>query len=106
MQIINFDNNTIEQIVKLGFNRIFNVGNICFGWFNANAMIGRINYVPVSFGSTCSSVTFVHCHVLSITGLNYDDAFYSIRFSLGRFIRANEIQNIIEKIRSFITKPL
>jgi cysteine desulfurase len=77
-------------------NRIFNVSNICFPGFDANVMIGRMKNVAVSNGSACSSATIEPSHVLTAMGLNDDDAFASIRFSLGRFNTENEIQTVVK----------
>ena len=63
--------------------RLFNVSNICFRGFDANVMIGRMGNVAVSNGSACSSATFEPSHVLTEMGLSDDDAFASIRFSVG-----------------------
>lgn len=79
-------------------NRIFNVSNICFRGFDANVMIGRMKNVAVSNGSACSSATVKPSHVLTSMGLSDDDAFASIRFSLGKFNNENEIQTVLKLI--------
>jgi cysteine desulfurase len=77
-------------------NRIFNTTNICFRGTDANVMIGRMNNVAVSNGSACSSALLEPSHVLIAMGLNDDDAFASIRFSLGRFNTEDEVKSIIK----------
>lgn len=66
-------------------SRMFNVSNICFRGFDANVMMGRMRNIAVSNGSACNSAIFKPSHVLTAMGLSSDDAFSSIRFSLGKF---------------------
>lgn len=80
-------------------NRIFNVSNICFAGFDANVMIGRMKNVAMSNGSACSSATVEPSNVLIAMGLSDDDAFASIRFSLGRFNNENEVQAVVQLFR-------
>lgn len=79
-------------------NRIFNTTNICFRGSDANVMIGRMKNVAVSNGSACSSAVVEPSHVLTAMGLNDDDAFASIRFSLGKFNTREEIKTVIQII--------
>lgn len=85
-------------------NRIFNTTNICFRGSDANVMIGRMKNVAVSNGSACSSAVVEPSHVLTAMGLNDDDAFASIRFSLGKFNTENEVKAVV-KIISELTLP-
>lgn len=80
-------------------NRIFNTTNICFRGSDANVMIGRMKNVAVSNGSACTAAVVEPSHVLVSMGLSDDDAFASIRFSLGRFNSENEIAQVIEIIK-------
>lgn len=80
-------------------NRIFNVSNICFKGTDANVTIGRLKYIAISNGSACSSAIFEPSHVLISMGLNDEDAFASLRFSLGKFNTENEIQKVISLFR-------
>jgi len=80
-------------------NRIFNTTNICFHGNDANVMIGRMKNVAVSNGSACTASVVKPTHVLVSMGLSDDDAFASIRFSLGKFNTKNEIGQAIEIIK-------
>lgn len=84
-------------------NRIHNVSNICFRGFDANVLIGRMKNVAVSNGSACTSAIVEPSHVLTAMGLNDDEAFASIRFSLGKFNTQEEIKSVVE-IVSELTK--
>ncbi len=84
--------------------RLYNVSNICFRGFDANVMIGRMRNIAVSNGSACTAAVIEPSHVLLAMGLNDDDAFASLRFSLGRFTTQKDIETVIEAI-SKLTQP-
>lgn len=79
-------------------NRIFNTTNICFRGNDANVMIGRMKNVAVSNGSACTAAVIEPSHVLVSMGLSDDDAFASIRFSLGKFNTENEVKEVVRII--------
>jgi cysteine desulfurase len=79
-------------------NRIFNTTNICFRGSDANVMIGKMKNVAVSNGSACSAAVVKPSHVLLASGLSEDDAFASIRFSLGKFNNREEIKIVFQTI--------
>jgi cysteine desulfurase len=83
-------------------NRIFNTTNICFHGNDANVMIGRMKNVAVSNGSACTAAVVEPSHVLVSMGLSYDDAFASIRFSLGKFNNHNEIVSVIQILKEVL----
>lgn len=85
-------------------NRIFNTTNICFRGSDANVMIGRMKNVAVSNGSACTAAVVEPSHVLTTMGLSDDDAFASIRFSLGKFNTESEVK-AVAKIISELTQP-
>lgn len=84
-------------------NRIFNTTNICFHGNDANVMIGRMKNVAVSNGSACTAAVVEPSHVLLAMDASDDDAFASIRFSLGRFNTREEIQKVIHTINKTLT---
>lgn len=86
-------------------DRIYNVSNICFKGFDANVMIGRMKDIAVSNGSACTAAIVEPSHVLRAMGLSDDDAFASIRFSLGKFNTAEEIKTVVKTI-SELTKTM
>jgi len=79
--------------------RIYNTTNICFKGQDANVMIGRMKNIAVSNGSACSSAIVEPSHVLTAMGLTDDDAFASLRFSLGKYSTIEEIELVIDKIK-------
>ncbi|HVI45896.1 MAG TPA: cysteine desulfurase family protein [Chitinophaga sp.] len=83
-------------------NRACNVTNICFKGHDANILIGRMKNIAVSNGSACASAIMRPSHVLIAMGLSDEDAFSSIRFSLGRFNTESEIEVVIKSISQLI----
>ncbi|GEN71107.1 cysteine desulfurase family protein [Chryseobacterium lathyri] len=83
--------------------RIYNVSNICFKGRDATVMIGRMKNVAVSNGSACTSAVIEPSHVLTAMGLDNNDAFASLRFSLGKFNTEEEIKTVVKTI-SELTK--
>lgn len=94
--LLKLPNTSLNGDVK---NRIYNTSNICFKGQDANVMIGRMKNIAVSNGSACSSAVVEPSHVLMAMGLSEDDAFASIRFSLGKFNTKEDIETVIQKIK-------
>lgn len=84
-------------------NRIFNTTNICFPNLDANVLIGRMKNIAVSNGSACTSTVVEPSHVLTAMGLSEDEAFGSIRFSLGRYSTKEEILSATQLIKELVT---
>jgi cysteine desulfurase len=82
--------------------RVFNTTNICFQGQDANMLIGRMKNMAVSNGSACTSAIVEPSHVLKAIGLSDDDAFASLRISLGKYTTENEIQQFAETIKKYI----
>jgi cysteine desulfurase len=80
-------------------NRIYNTANICFKGQDANVLIGRMKNIAVSNGSACSSAVVEPSHVLNAMGLSDDDAFASIRFSMGKYNTLEDIETLVKKIK-------
>lgn len=85
-------------------NRIFNTSNICFKGQDANVLIGRMKTISVSNGSACTAAVVEPSHVLKAMGLSNDDAFASLRFSLGKFNTDQDIENVIKTLKE-LTQP-
>lgn len=83
-------------------NRIFNVTNICFQNVDASVLIGRVKNIAVSNGSACTSAIVEPSHVLKAMGLSDDDAFASLRFSLGKYNTEKEVEMVVERIKKLI----
>ena len=100
-ELLKLPNTSINGNIE---NRIFNTTNICFKGQDANVLIGRMKNIAVSNGSACSSAVVEPSHVLKAMGLIDDDAFASLRFSLGKFNTIEDIEIVIQKINE-LTQP-
>lgn len=83
-------------------NRLYNTSNICFKGQDANVMIGRMKNIAVSNGSACSSAVVEPSHVLKAMGLSDEDAFASLRFSLGKFNTLEDVETVVNRIKELI----
>lgn len=90
-----FVNGSVER-------RMYNVCNICFPGMDANVMIGRMKNVAMSNGSACSSAIVEPSHVLKAMGRHDEDAMASIRFSLGRFNKFDDLKQLVKLLNKII----
>ena len=80
-------------------NRLYNTTNICFKGQDATILIGQMKDIAISNGSACTSAVIEPSHVLTAMGINSDDAFASLRFSLGKYNTLDEIEKVIRKLK-------
>ena len=77
--------------------------NVSFAYVEGEAMMMAIKDVAVSSGSACTSASLEPSYVLRAMGIGDDLAHSSIRFGLGRFSTAEEVDYtvrlVIEKVR-------
>ena len=85
-------------------NRLSNTSNIGFRGVDARTLIRDMHDIAVSTKSACSSGDSGPSHVLKAIGLNDDEAYSCIRFSLGRFTTEREIDYTIEKVIASVRK--
>ena len=78
--------------------RLPNVSNICFENMDGEDLLLRLKNVAVSTGSACTSASVLPSFVLKALGLSDNQAYASLRFSLGRFTTEEEIDFVIEHI--------
>jgi cysteine desulfurase len=85
-------------------NRLANTSNITFVGVDARTLIRDMHDIAVSTRSACSSGTSGPSHVLKAMGLTDDEAYASVRFSLGRFTTDEEIDHAIERVIASVRK--
>lgn len=83
-------------------NRIYSITNICFPKIDSDIVINMLDTICVSNGSACSSALIEPSYVLQAMGLNKEDAFSSIRFSLSKYNTKEEVLVLVEKMREII----
>ena len=77
--------------------RLPNTASIRFKGADAEAVVFNMDPVAISTGSACSSGSIEPSHVLLAMGLSRDEAFESVRFSLGRFTTEEEIDTAVQQ---------
>jgi cysteine desulfurase len=78
--------------------------NISFNYVEGESLLMAIKDIAVSSGSACTSASLEPSYVLRALGLSDEMAHSSIRFSLGRFTTAEEVDFAIALIKSKIDK--
>lgn len=82
----------------LGAPRLPHVSNISFRHIRASTLMTRLPRICMSSGSACVSGSRDPSHVLLAMGHSPEDAFSTVRLSLGRFTTSDEIKEALEKI--------
>jgi cysteine desulfurase len=85
-------------------HRLPNTSSLCFHGVDARTLIRDMDKVAVSTRSACSSGKQGPSHVLKAMGLSDDDAYSSIRFSLGRFTTEDEIDYALDRVIQSVRK--
>lgn len=73
--------------------------NVCFSGVDGETLLLSLRELAVSSGSACTSASMEPSYVLKAMGNSDEDAHSSIRFSLGRFTTAAEIERAITHLR-------
>lgn len=77
--------------------------NVCFHQVDGEALLMSFRQLAISSGSACTSATMEPSYVLKAMGMSDEDAYSSIRISLGRFTTEAEIQQAIAHIRQVVS---
>ncbi len=72
--------------------------NVSFAFVEGESLLMGLKDVAVSSGSACTSATLEPSYVLKALGVGEDLAHTSIRFGLGRFNTAEEVDYVIERV--------
>ncbi len=72
--------------------------NVSFAYVEGESLLMGLKDVAVSSGSACTSATLEPSYVLKALGVGEDLAHTSIRFGLGRFNTAEEVDQVIERV--------
>lgn len=85
-------------------NRLYTTTNITFQGIRSESLISKIPNLAVAMGSACTSAIAQPSHVLKAMGLSEEDAYSSIRFSLGKYTTDEEINKTIEMVSLAVHK--
>ncbi len=78
--------------------RLANNLNVSFAYVDGEALMMNVRLIAVSSGSACTSANPEPSHVLQAIGLDADATRSSLRFGLGRFNTAEEIETAVGHI--------
>lgn len=84
--------------------RLPNTSNISFGKIDGEQLLLSLNEIAVSNGSACNSASTEPSYVLKAMGLADELAYSSIRFSLGRMTKDEDIDIAINHISEVLKK--
>ncbi|OFZ75139.1 MAG: IscS subfamily cysteine desulfurase [Bdellovibrionales bacterium RIFOXYD1_FULL_44_7] len=98
--------NGVDEIYLNGHpnERICNNLNISFAYVEGESLMMGMKELAVSSGSACTSASLEPSYVLKSIGVSEDLAHTSIRFSVGRFTREDEIDYAVKKVIETVTK--
>jgi len=85
-------------------HRLPNNLNVSFPGIESESLAMAMDDVAVSSGSACATSKAAPSHVLTALGLEDELAYASLRFGLGRWTTAEEVDYIIEKTATVIAK--
>lgn len=96
-----FCENNFASINGSVASRLPNTLNICLAGTDSATFIKSIPEIAVATGSACTSASLQPSHVLRAMGLTEKEAASSIRFSMGRYTRPEEINFAISRMKKF-----
>lgn len=76
--------------------------SVVFPGVRASDIIAATRDLAFSAGSACASGSGRPSHVLKALGLSDEDAFSTLRISLGRFTTEEEIDFAVERLKSAV----
>jgi cysteine desulfurase len=90
----------LEEIRENGhpIERLPGTLNISFGFVKGEALLMGLRGLAVSSGSACTSANPEPSHVLRALGIDEEMAHGSLRFGLGRFNTAQDVEYTIEEV--------
>lgn len=96
----------LDEVVIHGSRakRLPNTSNLSFAYVDGEALMMRLKDIAVSSGSACTSANLEPSYVLTAMGVAEDLARASLRFSLGRFNREDEIDRAIAVVEQAVTE--
>ena len=84
--------------------RIPGLLNVSFNYVEGESLIMALKDMAVSSGSACTSASLEPSYVLRALGLSDEMAHSSLRFSLGRYTTAEEIDGVVAQIHHAVAR--
>ena len=78
--------------------------NISFQYVEGESLLMGMKGIAVSSGSACTSASLEPSYVLRALGLSDEVAHSSVRFSVGRFTTAQDIDSAIAQVQSTVSR--
>ena len=78
--------------------------NVCFSGLDGDSLLLALHQLAVSSTSACMSASLQPSYVLKAIGLDDEQAYSSLRFSLGRFTTEDEVTRAIALINEQVTR--
>jgi len=78
--------------------------NISFNYVEGESMLMALKDIAISSGSACTSASLEPSYVLRALGRNDELAHSSIRFTIGRFTTAEEVDFTIQLVKEKIAR--
>jgi cysteine desulfurase len=97
-----------SSINGAGSERLAGTSSICFTGVDADLLITKLDKaeICVSAGAACTSTGTEPSHVLIAMGLSPEQAAATIRFSLSRYTKMEEIDRVIEVLPELVDSLL
>lgn len=101
--------NSMQDIEEVYLNgdmdhQVPNILNVSFNFVEGESLIMALKGIAVSSGSACTSASLEPSYVLRALGRNDELAHSSIRFSIGRFTKEEDIDFAIDQVHTAIAK--
>ena len=78
--------------------------NLCFEGVQSHALLAGLKRVAVSTGSACDSESVKPSHVLTAMGVPHELAVTAVRFGLGRYNTAEEVDVVVEEVVATVNR--
>lgn len=87
-------------------NRLYNTSNICFAGADSESLILGLSMakpmIAVSSGSACTAAVIEPSHVLFAMGNTHEQAFSSLRFSLSKQNKPEELTILVSRLKQIL----
>jgi cysteine desulfurase len=85
-------------------SRLPHTSHVTIDGIEAEGLLVSMGDVALSTGSACTSASVEPSHVLKAMGFENTEVFGSVRMSLGRFTRSEEIAHVVERFREVVAQ--